>query len=87
MNAVIEIVSDKLTAQQAILVVQARLLGATHRRLSELFLGNSRQQAGAQLLAVAEKLLTMKEGSCDDDEFVDNAKTLLDELGYVEGTF
>lgn len=85
-NPVIPVKSDELTPAQALVIVQARLLGATHRRISELFLGTLKQQPGASLITAAEQRLSLPVGTSDLDELAEMTKQLMDELGFVESS-
>ena len=76
--------ADLSLRQRAALVVAARLLGASHRRLAELFGGGS-QAAGAELLHEAEFMLGLPPGATDDDALIVAFGGLTDALGWSPG--
>ena len=75
---------DLSRRQRAALVVAARLLGASHRRLAELFGGRS-QAAGAELLHEAESMLGLPPGATDDDAMIAAFGGLADALDWTPG--
>jgi hypothetical protein len=69
-----------MTHRDALLILHARLLGATWNRISELYDGNS-QRDGMNLIAEAEHLLGLEMGTVDADDTEKLAKDLHTELG------
>ena len=73
-------------ATEAIKVIFARMLGATHRRIAELFLGKANQATGALLLSKAETRLQLPAGLVDSDAMDDQAHIIASALDWHEGS-
>ena len=76
---------QQVDQKRALLVITARLLGATHRRLATLFEEVESQKVGEELITEAEKALSLTHGLVDEDEVDKEFRRLALELDWHEG--
>ena len=77
--------SQPLDQKRALLVLAARLMGSTHRRLATLFEEVESQKIGEQLIGEAEKVLNLEHGLVDLDEVDKEFRRIALELDWHEG--
>lgn len=70
---------------KAIQVVFARLLGATHRRIAELFAGTENQLLGSELVFRSEVKLNIPPGTLDNDPLLDRIYEIAQDLDWSDG--
>ena len=71
--------------ETAVQILFARMLGATHRRIAELFGLGPNQKAGEKLLAEAEDVLQLPHGLVDTDKMDSRIHYIASELDWTEG--
>ncbi|MBU6287618.1 MAG: hypothetical protein KGS10_05595 [Chloroflexi bacterium] len=68
-----------MTHREALLIMSARLLGASWRRIAELF-GGATQADGMRFVDQAESTLGLPAGLGEDEELYQRFQVLLDEV-------
>lgn len=76
---------ESMGSKEALLILTARLLGATHRKIALLFSEEERQKLGEQLILHAAEILHIDPSLVDRDDVDEAFRNLAFELDWHEG--